>query len=148
MVLMFIYAPLPFPLYGTIWVIVIAGVTRSLPFGTRLMTAAFLQLHKELEEAASTCGAGLRVLLFKIVIPLLWPSFARGFLWFFVASMRDTTMALVLYTAGNQTIAVTLWFLWMEDMRLAEASAIAVPMMLITIILSFFIVGKTMLKED
>lgn len=148
MVLMFIYAPLPFPIYGTIWVIVIAGVTRSLPFGTRLMTAAFLQLHKELEEAASTCGAGLRVLLFKIVIPLLWPSFARGFLWFFVASMRDTTMALVLYTAGNQTIAVTLWFLWMEDMRFAEASAIAVPMMLVTVILSFFIVGKTMLKED
>ncbi|MFW2369066.1 MAG: ABC transporter permease, partial [Desulforhopalus sp.] len=54
MVLMFIYAPLPFPIYGTIWVIVIAGVTRSLPFGTRLMTAAFLQVHKELEEAATT----------------------------------------------------------------------------------------------
>ena len=148
MVLMFLYAPLPFPIYGTIWVIVIAGITRSLPFGTRLMTSAFLQLHKELEEAASTSGAGLRPTLFRIVIPLLWPSFVRGYLWFFVASMRDTTMALVLYTAGNQTLAVTLWFLWMEDMRLAEASAIAVPMMLFTVILTYLVVGRTILKEQ
>lgn len=147
MILMFIYAPLPFPIYGTIWVIVIAGLTRSLPFGTRLMTAAFLQLHKELEEAATTSGAGMRATFFRIVLPLLLPSFARGFLWFFVASMRDTTMALVLYTAGTQTIAVTLWLLWIEDIRLAEASAIAVPMMLITITLSSLVAERTMLQE-
>jgi len=148
LVLIFIYASMPVPIYGTVWVIVVAGVTRSLPFGTRLMSSAFLQVHRELEEAAATSGAGLKTTFFRIVMPLLWPSFARGFVWFFVATMRDTTMALMLHAAGNQTIAVALWMLWTEEARFADAAAIAVPMMIVTMVLTYIVAKQTMLQED
>ena len=145
--LIFIYTALPLPIYGTIWVILLGLVPTCLPFGTRVMGAAFLQIHRELEEAAATSGAGLWANFSRIVLPLLWPSFARGFVYMFVRGMRETTMALMLYAAGNQTLAVTLWILWAEEGRLPLASAIAVPMMLITILLSFFVARQTMLVE-
>jgi iron(III) transport system permease protein len=146
--LIFIYTAVPLPIYGTTWIIVIALMTRSLPFGTRLMTAAFLQIHRELEEAAATSGAGMWNTFWRIVLPLLWPSFTRGFLWAFVRSMRETTAALMLYSAGNQTIAVIIWFLWVEDGEYALASAIAVPLVIITSILTYFVAKKTMLGEE
>ena len=146
--LIFIYASLPIPLYGSLWIIVLGLVTTSLPFGTRLMTAAFLQIHRELEEAAATSGAGLRSTFFRIVLPLLWPSFARGFLWMFVRSLRETTLALMLYAAGNQTLAVTLWYLWVEDANFPLASAIAVPLMIVTTALTFLVAKQTMLMKE
>jgi iron(III) transport system permease protein len=146
--LIFLYTILPLPIYGTVWVIVLGLIPMCLPFGTRLMGAAFLQIHKELEEAALTSGAGLWATFARIVLPLLWPSFARGFIFMFVRGMRDTTMALMLYAVGNQTLAVTLWFLWTEEGRFSLASAIAVPMMLVTILLSFYVAQKTMLQRE
>ncbi len=145
--LIFIYTAVPLPIYGTIWIIIIGLMTRSLPFGTRLMTAAFLQIHRELEEAASTSGAGMWATFWRVVLPLLWPSFTRGFLWAFVRSMRETTTALMLYAAGNQTVAVILWFLWVEDAQFGLASAIAVPLVIVTTTLTYFVAKQTMLVE-
>jgi iron(III) transport system permease protein len=146
--LIFIYTAVPLPIYGSVWIIVMGMMTRSLPFGTRLMNAAFLQIHRELEEAASTSGAGLRSTFFRIVLPLLWPSFSRGFLWAFVRSMRETTTALMLYAAGNQTVAVVLWFLWVEQGDFRLASAIAVPLVIVTTLLTYFVARQTMLTRE
>jgi len=146
--LIFIYASLPLAIYGSLWIIVIGMMTRSLPFGTRLMNAAFLQIHRELEEAAATSGAGLGSTFLRVVLPLLWPSFARGFLWAFVRSMRETTTALMLYAAGNQTVAVVLWFLWVEQGDFRLASAIAVPLVVATTILTYFVARQTMLTRE
>jgi iron(III) transport system permease protein len=145
--LIFIYTAVPLPIYGTIWIIVIALVTTCLPFGTRLMGAAFLQIHPELEEAAATSGAGLWHTFVRIVLPLLWPSFARGFLWMFVRSLSDTTIALMLYAVVNETLGVTLWFLWMEEADFSLASAIAVPLVMVTMALTFLVARQTLLTE-
>src|SRR5262245_55316081 len=40
------------PIYGTVWIITLAVVTRYLAFGSRTMHGAVLQLHHDLEEAA------------------------------------------------------------------------------------------------
>ena len=45
------------PLYGTIWIIVLAHVTAFLAFGTRTMNGALIQIHRELENAAIASGA-------------------------------------------------------------------------------------------
>jgi len=146
--LIFIYTAVPLPIYGTTWIIVIGLVTSTLPFGTRLMTAALLQIHRELEEAAAMSGAGLWNTFSHIVLPLLWPSFTRGFLWMFARCLRDTTIALVLYTAGNQTVSVILFFLWVEEGDFRLASAISVPIVLVTMALSFLVSRQTMLAKD
>ena len=143
--LIFIFTAVPLEIYGTIWSIVIGLVTLSLPFGTRLVSAAFLQIHRELEEASATSGGGMRSTFLRIVLPLLWPSVARGFLWAFVRALRETTTPLMLYAAGNQTIAVILWFLWVEDGEFGLASAIAVSLTVVTTVLTYFVAKQTML---
>jgi len=145
--LIFIYTVLPIPIYGTIWIIVIAVTTTCLPFGTRQMGAAFIQIHRELEEAAGTSGAKLWHTFSRVVLPLLWPSFVRGFLWMFVRSIRDTSIALMLYAVGNQTLGVILWFLWMEEAEFRIASAIAVPLVMVTMALTFLVARQTMVVE-
>jgi ABC-type Fe3+ transport system permease subunit len=45
------------PIYGTIWSICIAFLVSFIAYGTRMMNAAILQIHRELEEAAYTSGA-------------------------------------------------------------------------------------------
>jgi ABC-type Fe3+ transport system permease subunit len=65
----------------------------------------------------------------------------------FVRGMRETTIVLMLYAGANETLSVTLWFLWTAEGRFALASAIAVPLMLITTLLSFLVARQTMLME-
>ncbi|MBI2853363.1 MAG: iron ABC transporter permease [Chloroflexi bacterium] len=146
--LIFVYVSLPIRIYGSIWIIVIALVTTCIPFGSRLMTAAFLQIHRELEEASATSGAGLWPTFFHVVLPLIWPSFTRGFLWVAYRSLREATISLMLYAVNNQTLGVTLWVLWVAETDRRLASAVAVPLMIISIVLTILVARKTMLRED
>jgi iron(III) transport system permease protein len=57
MSLILLYVAFPLPIYGTIWVILIAYVTRFIPYGMRAASGSILQIHGELEEAASASGA-------------------------------------------------------------------------------------------
>src|ERR1051326_3101283 len=44
------------PIYGSVWIISVAVITRYLAFGSRGMHSAILQLHRELEAAAEVGG--------------------------------------------------------------------------------------------
>jgi iron(III) transport system permease protein len=100
------------PLYGTIWIIVLAQVTVYLAFGTRTVNGALIQIHPELENAATACGAPWATMMRKILLPLLWPHFLNGWLWIVAHSMRDLTLALTLMSPDNVVLSSTLWVLW------------------------------------
>src|SRR6185436_11401104 len=51
--IMILYLYLPIGVYGTIWIMLIAYVTRFMPYGLRYNTPSMLQIHKELEESAA-----------------------------------------------------------------------------------------------
>jgi len=42
---------IPIPIYGTIWMLLIAYVTRFIPYGMRSASGSIMQIHSELEEA-------------------------------------------------------------------------------------------------
>ncbi|MBI3524842.1 MAG: iron ABC transporter permease [Betaproteobacteria bacterium] len=117
------------PLYGTIWLIVLAHVSVYIAFGTRTMHAALLQLHQELENAALVCGANWFVMLRRIVFPLLRPQILNGWLWVAAHSARDITFPLFLITATNVVVASELWVLW-ETPEIPTASALSMVLVL------------------
>ena len=117
------------PLYGTIWVIVLAQVTVSLPFGTRTMNGALVQIHKDLENAAAASGAPWLTSLKTILLPLLLPHFLNGWLWTAAHSMRDLTIPFLLRTTENVVISPTLLQLW-NTPNYPGASALAILMIL------------------
>jgi iron(III) transport system permease protein len=146
--LIFFYIWVPLPIYGTIWIIVIALSTRFSAYTTRLMGAAYLQIHKELEEASLASGVPWMQTIGRIVLPLIWPSFARGWLWVFVHSIRDVTIAIMLFTVANDTIGVRLWATWFNDGNVTQASALAVCLAVVSIILSYAVTKVTMVQEQ
>jgi len=100
------------PLYGTVWVLIIGHLTIYIAFGTRTMTSALIQLHKELGDAALVSGASWATSLRRIILPLVWPQVANGWLWVAAHSARDLTIPLVLMTTNNVVIASVVYTMW------------------------------------
>lgn len=146
--LAFFYLWVPLPIYATIWIIVIAMTTRYLAYTTRLMGAAYLQIHKDLEEASQVSGVTWPLTMRHIVLPLVWPSFARGWLLVFVYAMRDTTLALMLFSVTNDLIGVRLWTIWFSDVNFPKASALAVCLAVASMALSFLIAKWTGVQQE
>jgi iron(III) transport system permease protein len=100
------------PIHGSIWVLVIAHIIAHLPFTTRVLSAALLQQHKELEEAARVTGATTVRAVRTVTLPLLLPALLNGWLWAFSATLRDFTFAIFLMTGRNMVLPSAMWVLW------------------------------------
>ena len=70
MALVFLYLSIPVPIYGTLWILLIAFVTKYMPWATRNTNAALLQIHKELEEASEVSGASWLQTFRRVLAPL------------------------------------------------------------------------------
>jgi iron(III) transport system permease protein len=124
------------PIYGTLWIIALAVTTRYLAFGSRTMHGAVLQLHHDLEEAAQVGGVSWGKALRYIVLPLLFPSIVSG--WVFVAlhALRETTMALMLYSPSSRVISLLMWDTWQSG-DANKSTATGVVLMLVTGVIIF-----------
>jgi iron(III) transport system permease protein len=111
-------------IYGTIWILVLGLAVAYLPFCTRLMNGAIVQVHKELEEAAYVSGATTFSTLIHITLPLLFPAFAAGWIWVAVHALRSFSIPLMLAGRNNQVFAVLLWEYWEDTISLAAAMGV------------------------
>ena len=100
------------PLYGTLSLLVLVEAFAMITYGTRILNAALVQVHKELEEAASLAGAGQMKVLRKIVAPLILPSLFLGGFWMMMMTFRNVTTALLFYSPQNVVLSVRIWNLW------------------------------------
>jgi iron(III) transport system permease protein len=100
------------PIHGSIWVLIMAHIVAHLPFTTRVFSAALLQQHKELEEAARVTGATTVRAVRTVTLPLLFPALLNGWLWAFSATLRDFTFAIFLMTGRNMILPSAMWVLW------------------------------------
>ena len=100
------------PIHGSIWVLIMAHIVAHLPFTTRVLSAALLQQHKELEEAARVTGATTVRAVRTVTLPLLFPALLNGWLWAFSATLRDFTFAIFLMTGRNMILPSAMWVLW------------------------------------
>jgi len=119
---------LPFiPIYGTIWILVFAFLIRFMPYGMRFCHAGILAIHRELEECGRTCGAGGLTVLRRIVLPLALPSVVAAWLYVFLYTIRDLSIAILLAGPKSQVIAVVILDLW-NNGEIGELAALAVLM--------------------
>jgi iron(III) transport system permease protein len=99
---------LPGGLYGTIWILALAFVARFMPDTVKALSTSFLQIHKELEEAAWICGRGLLGTIRTIVLPLARPGVVASMTLLFVLAIRELGSSLFLYTSDTTVMAVLL----------------------------------------
>ena len=137
------------PIYGTIWLIVIAHATVFLAFGVRTMSSALIQVHSELPNAAIVCGASWLTSLRRVTLPLVWPQFVNGWLWVFAHSARDLTAPLMLLSTTNVVAASALWNMWQfPDLPGAAALAVLLMTALVLIVVPFQIYTARRLENQ
>lgn len=93
---------------GKLGYTVLVGITYS-AFGTYLLSSVFASFPRELIEAASMDGAGRWTILWRIVLPMSWPTLSVMCVFFFVWSWNEFLYPLVLLISNdNQTVPLGL----------------------------------------
>ena len=132
--IMILYLYLPIGVYGTIWILLIAYVTRFMPYGLRYNTTSMLQIHKELEESAAMSGASWATTFGRIILPLLKPGLLAGWIYVVIVSIRELSSSILLYSPGTEVVSILIWELW-ENGQYVELSALGVLFILALFVL-------------
>ncbi|MGQ9494374.1 MAG: ABC transporter permease [Anaerolineae bacterium] len=101
-------------LYNTIWILLIAYITRFLTLGLRSVVAAFEQIHESLEEAARISGADFLNTIKDITLPLIKTSIFAGWFLCFMPALTELTLSVLLFSVGNETLGVVVFGLHQE----------------------------------
>jgi iron(III) transport system permease protein len=123
--IMIFYLNVDIGVYGTMWIMFIAYVTRFMPYGLRYNTASMLQIHKELEESAAMSGASWSTTFVRVILPLLKPGLLAGWIYVMIVSIRELSSSILLYSPGTEVLSITIWELW-ENGQYVELSALGV----------------------
>jgi len=139
MALILLYVAFPIPIYGTIWVLLIAYVTRYIPYGMRSSSGAIMQIHSELEEAAAASGASWWETFKRVTLPLLRPGFVAGWIYICIVSFREFSTSVLLATGDSRVLSILLFNMF-EQGQVTVVAAIGILMILtlLTIVSIFY----------
>ena len=117
--------------------IVIALTFIGLPFVVRTVQPVLEELGSDVEEAAASLGASRWATITRIIIPELWPAVLTGFALAFARAVGE--YGSVVFISGNlpmkTEITPLLIITKLEQYQYAEATAIAVVMLVASFIL-------------
>ncbi|HXX40066.1 MAG TPA: iron ABC transporter permease [bacterium] len=131
-------------LYDTLWIILLAYVARFLAVGVRTVMAGLAQVQGTLEEAARISGAAPLQAFLGIVVPIIRPSLASGWILAFIPAAAELTLSILLFSVGNETLGVVIFGLNDEGkIALTAALAFLVTMLLLVVNLASRAVLRT-----
>jgi iron(III) transport system permease protein len=146
----FVYLRSPIPVYGTLFILLIAYCTKYMPYGMRYATTSMTQISSELEESAQVSGASWWTTFRRVLLPLLTPGIMAGFVYILVVSFRELSSSLLLYSPGNEVLSILIWEQF-ENGSFNVLAAIGVLMVLILMIMvtiAYKLGAKVGLRED
>ena len=92
------YTRPPFLLYGTLWILFIAYLTKEMPVGYSQADATMRGIHPELEEAGRILGAGRLRVLREITAPLARSGIIATWCFVFIGVIRELSASIILFT--------------------------------------------------
>jgi len=121
-------------IYGTLWILFIAYMTRFMPYGMRYASTSTFQISRELDESAAMSGAGWFQTFRRIDLPLLAPGLVAGWIYILVVSVRELGATVVIYSPGKETLAIAIWEKYLDGL-FPELAALGVLMILSLVVL-------------
>jgi iron(III) transport system permease protein len=132
--LIWVYFTIPIRIYGTLWILLVAYTTRYLPYGIRGTSAAIIQVHRELEEAAAAAGARWWPTFRHILLPLLRPALVGTWIYIFIVSLRELGSSILLYSSESVVLAVRIFDL-RDSGNYTSIAALSIFMIVVLVIL-------------
>ena len=146
----FVYLRSPIPIYGTLFILLIAYCTKYLPYGMRYATTSMTQISSELEESAMVSGASWWTTFRRVLLPLLSPGILAGFVYILVVSFRELSSSILLYSPGNEVLSILIWEQF-ENGSFNVLAAIGVLMVLALVVMvsiAYKLGAKVGLRDD
>jgi len=94
------------PIYGTIYLLMVAMVIKSMPFGTQMIKGVLLQLGNDLEEASKVCGGTWVHTFRRVIFPLTMPALITVALVGFISAARDISTVVLLGSGKSRTLSL------------------------------------------
>jgi iron(III) transport system permease protein len=123
-------------IYGTIWVLLLAYITKFMPYGIRAASATMIQINKELEEASHASGGTWFQTFRKIILPLLMPGFVAGWIYISIIALRELSTSILLYSYDSTVLSIMAFDLW-EGGQYTYVCALGVLMVLLLIAMAY-----------
>jgi iron(III) transport system permease protein len=127
---MWLYLTLPIPVYGTLWILMIAYVSKYMPICMRACSAALTQVHQELEEASEVSGASWGRTFGSVLVPLILPGMFVGWLYVLTLTFKVLSLPILLGHAGTEMIPVLIFDLF-EGGQYTRLNALGVVVVLL-----------------
>ena len=128
------YTQPPLVLYGTLWIIFLAYVTKELPVGYQQVASSLKSVHPELEDASRIFGGTRLSTLMRITAPLIRNGVVATWLFIFIGSIRELSATILLFTARTKTISVTMFDL-RESNDWGPIAVLSITMLAITFVM-------------
>ena len=109
--MIWLYLSFPLPIYGTLWILWLAYMIKYMPVVMRIMSAAIVQIHPEMEEASALCAPWLMTLR-RVLFPLLRPGLVAGWIWVMSHAFRELNTAILLANQETRPVGVAMFALW------------------------------------
>ena len=139
--MMWAWLVFPLPIYGTLWLLLIAYVTVFLPLGVRTISGVMVQLDKSLDECGQVCGASWAYRMRTITMPLLRPGLLAAWLLLFIASVRELGASILLMGPQSKVLTPSIVEAWFASgseltaaMALIQTAVIGLAMAVFTIL--------------
>ncbi len=127
-------------LKDTLVALIIVYLTIILGFVIWMMRSYFLEIPRELEEAATVDGCNRLQVFVRIVLPLAMPGIATSAIFSFIFAWNEFLYAMVLTTRDAKTLPLGVYnWVSYEEVRWGELTAAATLAMMPVIIFYMFI---------
>jgi iron(III) transport system permease protein len=133
--LLWLYLTLPVPVYGTLWILLVGFLGKYMTFAVRSTYASLTQIHKELEEASTSCGAPWVKTFVRVTLPLMAPGLLIGFLFILSLSFRVLGLPVMISHVDTRMMPSFIFSLYDEG-KYEVLSALGVMIMLFLLVIA------------
>jgi iron(III) transport system permease protein len=144
------YSSGPIVLYGTLWILVLAYLTKHLPFAFMSCKAALSGVHLELESAASILGASRLRVLRDITAPLIKNGLLGGWILVFTPSLKELSASVLLYNSRTTVIPMAIMdaYLLPQWEAVAALSVLLLAINAVAIVAGYRLLGGNVLRQN
>src|SRR6266542_4138747 len=103
------YTRPPLVLYGTVWILFVAYLTKEMPSGFSQAESTFKSIHPELEDASRIIGANRLISLKDVTAPLARSGLIAAWCFIFISVIRELSASILLFSPRSKVVSVVIF---------------------------------------
>jgi iron(III) transport system permease protein len=123
------YTKPPLVLYGTIWILFVAYLTKEMPIGYSQAESTFKSIHPELEDASRIVGANRLKSLMDVTAPLARSGLIAAWSFIFIGVIRELSASILLFAPASKVVSVVIFDL-KEEGQVGVISVLGILLLL------------------